>query len=114
MHNRSEKTPSILSVRLDVVSARVLVWVASVGREGSLTDDAHRYFASRYLELASHHRQRGRIARAAHFEEKARYHGYTGGGHPPRAAAMGLPRPKTWVVTDAVGRPYPYPPDDAA
>jgi hypothetical protein len=106
--------PSILAVRLDVITARLLVWVASVGREGSLTDDAHRYFASRYLQLAAHHRRRGHLSRAAHFESKARSHGYTGGDHPPRAAAMGRPRPNAWVVSDAVGRPYPHPPDDAA
>ena len=106
--------PSILSLRLDVVTARLLVWVASVGREGALTDEAHRYFAGRYLQLAAHHRQRGRLSRAAHFEAKARSHGYAGGDHPPRAAAMGLPRPKAWIITDAIGRPYPHPPDDAA
>jgi hypothetical protein len=106
--------PSILAVRLDVITARLLVWVASVGREGSLTDEAHHYFASRYLQLASHHRQRGHLSRAAHFEAKARVHGCNGGDHPPRAAAMGMPRPRAWVVTDAIGHAYPHPPDDAA
>jgi hypothetical protein len=108
------RTPSILSLRLDVITARLLVWVASVGRDGALTDEAHRYFVSRYLQLAAHHRQRGHLSRAMHFEEKARRHGCSGGDRPPRAAAMGRPRPKAWIITDAIGRAYPHRPDDAA
>ena len=101
---------SRLSLTVDLLSAKLLVWVASVGRDAELTDDAHRFFCDRYRRLAAHHRARGRWARARRLDEKADRHDL--GGGPPYAAAMAMPRPRRFVSVDAVGR-HRFP-DDAA
>lgn len=99
----------------DLLSAKVLVWLASVGRDAELTRDAHLFFADRYVRLAQVHRARGRASRTRELERKAREHldaaGFDG---PPFAAAMALPRPRHFVVTDAVSRTSLDGPDDAA
>jgi len=65
---------SRLGLTADLLSAKVLVWIASVGRDAELTHDVHRYFADRYSRLARFHRTRGRIARASDLDRKAREH----------------------------------------
>ena len=99
----------------DLLSAKVLVWLASVGRDAELTRDAHLYFADRYSRLAQVYRARGRASRTGELERKAREHldaaGFDG---PPYAAAMALRRPRRLVTTDAVSRTSLDGPDDAA
>lgn len=115
MKARSPKNESISDVRLDLASAKVLVWIASVGRDAELTAEAHIYFFDRYQKLADYHRQRGHVARAHKLQEKADEHYRLGGGDgPPYAAAMGMPRPRHWFITDAVSRHHVEGPDDAA
>src|SRR5438128_1637139 len=110
-----EKRDSISGLRLDLVTAKVLVWVASVGRDVDLTSEAHIFFFDRYQRLAEYHRRRGHDARARRLQEKADEHYALGGGDgPPYAAAMGMPHPRQWVATDAVGRSQFRGPDDAA
>lgn len=104
---------SLLSLRLDTASATILVWMARAGRDVSLSDEAHAYFADRYARMARRHRIAGRVGKAERCDRKAREHGYRGDPEPPFAAAMGMPRPRRWVVTDARGR-VASPPDDAA
>ena len=100
---------------MDVLSAKVLVWIASVGRDAELTRDAHLYFADRYSRLARIHRARGRAGRASALDRKAREHLHLSGWDgPPFAAAMALPRPRHLVMTDAVSRTSLDGPDDAA
>jgi hypothetical protein len=41
----ARKKESISEVRLDLVSAKILVWIASVGRDAELTAEAHIYFS---------------------------------------------------------------------
>jgi hypothetical protein len=103
---------SLWSLRADLVSAKALVWVASVGREGDLTPEAHLYFCDRYRRLAQCHRIRGRIQAARRAEAKADEH--CGSDGPPYAAAMAMPRPRRFVVTNAVGKSDAQGPDDAA
>ena len=107
---------SPFSLSVDVLSARALVWLASVGRDCELTPEAHVYFFDRYRRLAAHHRARGRVARASRFEAKAEEHYRAGGGgdEPPYAAAMAMPRPGRFVTTNAVSRTRVDRPDDAA
>jgi hypothetical protein len=98
----------------DVMVARVLVWVALTGRDAELTSDAHLYFADRYSRLANIHLAHGRARRASQLGQKAERHleaaGWDG---PPYAAAMGMPRPRRLVFTNAVsGRLHD--PGDAA
>jgi len=100
----ARRRSSMTAVRLDLVSAKILVWIARAGRDGDLTAAAHLYFFDRYQKLADYHRQRGRLARAHALQQKADAHYRLGGGDgPPYAAAMGMPRPTHWFATDVVG-----------
>jgi hypothetical protein len=107
---------SLLSLSVDVLSAKVLVWVASAGRDAELTPEAHIYFFDRYRRLAQYHRVRGRLGRAKRLQAKAdaHYEASGGGDGPPYAAAMAMPRPNRFVRTDAVSRNRVDGPDDAA
>jgi hypothetical protein len=109
-------TGSLWSLRLDLVSAHLLVWIASVGRDADLRPETHLYLFDRYSRLAELQSRRGRELRARALRAKADEHYRAGGGDgPPYAAAMAMPRPAHWVVTDARSvREIPPPPDDAA
>ena len=109
------KADSVWSLSLDLFTARVLVWVASVGGDAELTPEAHRYFFDRYDRLARYHRAHGRLANARRYQAKADEHDRKSGGDgPPYAAAMAMPRPKRFLRTDAVSRTRIDGPDDAA
>jgi hypothetical protein len=115
MKAQSEKKHSIVGLQLDLMTAKALVWAVSVGRDAELTSEAHIFFFDRYRRLAEYHRGRGHAARARRLQAKADEHYRLGGGDgPPYAAAMGMPRPRHWVATDAVGRHHLGGPDDAA
>jgi hypothetical protein len=106
---------SWLRLTMDLASARMLVWVASVGRDAELTRDAHLFFADRYRRLGDVHRTHRRIARAERLEEKAQEHlEASGWDGPPHAAAMAMPRPTRFTVTNAVSHHRLGGPDDAA
>jgi hypothetical protein len=115
MNSSGPKPESISEVRLDLVSAKILVWIATAGGDVEFTADAHMYFFDRYQKLADYHRQHGHAARAHRLQQKADEHYDLGGGDgPPYAAAMGMPRPKHWFLTDAVSGHRLGGPDDAA
>jgi hypothetical protein len=109
---------------VDLLSAKVLVWVASVGRDAELTPEAHTYFFDRYRRLAHYHRTHGRARLAKRAETRADEHYRAAGGihgpaggrpdGPPYAAAMAMPRPGRFIRTDAVSRNRFDGPDDAA
>lgn len=84
----------------DLVSARVLIWLASIGRPCELTPEGHWYLFDRYRRLAAYHRQRGRLAKATRYEAKADEHDVGDDG--PYAAAMAMPRPRCFVQVNAV------------
>ena len=104
------------SLSVDLLSAKVLVWIASFGRNAELTPAAHLYFFDRYRRLAQCHRANGRVEKAQRFQVKADEHLRAGGGDdgPPYAAAMAMPRPDRFLRTDAVSRTSLDGPDDAA
>src|ERR1700680_1205540 len=105
MKAQDEKRDSISGLRLDLMTAKVLVWVASVGRDADLTTEAHIYFFDRYQRLAEYHPRGGPDSRARRLQAKADEHYPLGGGDgPPYAAAMGMPRPRRSFATDAVSR----------
>lgn len=107
---------SFWSLLIDLLSAKALIWVASVGRDAVLTPEAHMYLFDRYRRLAEYHRAHGRLARAKRLEAKASEHyrpGFDDAG-PPYAAAMAMPRPTRFVQVDAVSRKRLDGPDDAA
>ena len=106
---------SISSLRIDLMTANVLVWLARVGRDADLTPDSHLYFFDRYSRLAACHRRRGHSARARRLQGKADVHYRLGGGNgPPYAAAMAMPRPARWLMVDAQSRHRLDGPDAAA
>lgn len=95
MKAQDNKRDSISGLRLDLMTAKVLVWVASFGRDAELTSEAHIYFFDRYQRLAEYHRRCGHGARAQRLQAKADEHYQLGGGDgSPYAAAMGMPRPR--------------------
>jgi hypothetical protein len=116
MKARDAPSDSLWSLSIDLLSAKVLVWVASVGRDAELTPEAHLYFFDRYRRLARYHQTHGRPHRARRAEAKADEHRPPGGHSdgPPYAAAMAMPRPSRFVRTDAVSRNRFDGPDDAA
>lgn len=110
-----QRQDSLVRLRLDVASARVLVWFVSVGRDVELTSEADLYFFDRYQRLADCYRRRGREDRARMMQLKADAHARHGGWDgPPYAAAMSLPRPARWLSTDAVSKRRAGGPPDAA
>jgi len=106
---------SLWRLSADLWSAKLLVWVARAGRDVDLTADAHLFFADRYLRLGCVHRKHRRAGRAERLEQKAQEHldaaGWSG---PPYAAAMAMPRPTKFTVTNAVSDRRLDGPDDAA
>lgn len=104
-----------LGLALDLWSAKVLAWLASIGRDSHLPRDAHCYFYDRYSRLAASHRTRGRHRKAERVQALADAH-YQPGCYdgPPFAAAMAMPRPRRFVRADAVSRHRLDGPDDAA
>jgi hypothetical protein len=107
---------TLSSLSVDLLSAKALVWIASVGRDAELTPEAHIYFFDRYRRLAQYHRARGRVAKAKRFQAKAYEHHRAGGGTdgPPYAAAMAMPRSSQFIRTDAVSQSRIDGSDDAA
>ena len=116
MDLRHKDTPdSLARLRLDVTSARVLIWIVSLGVDAELTNEADLYFFDRYRRLAECYRRRGNARRAAEMELKAEEHARHGGWDgPPYAAAMNMPGPTRWVTTDAVSNRRLGGPPDAA
>jgi hypothetical protein len=115
MTPRGSTEDSLWKLSIDLWSAKVLVWFASVGRDAVLTPEAHLFFFDRYRRLADQHRARGHESKAKRLAQKADEHYRAGGGDgPPYAAAMALPRPRRFVMTDAVSRARSDTPDDAA
>jgi hypothetical protein len=102
-------------LRWDLLSAKALVWALTSGRDVELNSETHYFFYDRYRRLAEHHRLRGRWTLARRLGAKADEHyratGYDG---PPYAAAMAMPRPRSFTRVDAVGRHPVNGPDDAA
>lgn len=114
--NDNAEHESAFRLRYDVASAQVLIWLARrVNQRGDLTAGARVYLFDRYYRLAQHHRRHGRVSRADRLEDKANRYAPDGGQNgPPFAAAMGMPRPHQWVLTDARGQDANGRGDDAA
>ena len=82
----------------------MLIWAASIGRDAVLTPETHFYVANRYDRLSHVYRVRGRHVKARRVALLAAGHYRAGGWDgPPYAAAMAMPRPRRWVIIDAVG-----------
>jgi len=111
---RTHRVDSTARLTVDLVTARVLVWLALVGRDADLTPESHLYFFDRYGRLAECHRRLGHTDRARRLKQKAAQHyRLAGGDGPPYAAALAMPPPRQWVVVDARGRQRHNGPDAA-
>jgi hypothetical protein len=64
--------PSAWNLRLDLVSTRTLLWVATASGTGNVRREVHQYLSDRYQHLAVHHNACGRTRRAARLWTKAR------------------------------------------
>lgn len=107
--------PSPWRLRWDLASTHVLVWLAHPSAGGELRPEVHLFLADRYGRLARHHQRLGHPKRAVALDHKAEEHFRLGGGDwPPPAVAMAMPLPRPKVLRDAVARPGPRNPDDAA
>jgi hypothetical protein len=110
-----QKADSVARLRVDIASAKILVWFASVGRDADLTSESHLYFFDRYGRLADCHRRRGQMARARRLQRNADEHYRLSGlDGPPYAAAMAMPRPTRWVSVEACSQHRLDGPDEAA
>jgi hypothetical protein len=99
------KTESIWKLRADLASAKILIWAASIGRDGELTPETHFYLANLYDRLSHAYRVRNCHSKARKLGVLAAAHYRAGGWDgPPYAAAMAMPRPRQWIIVDAVSR----------
>lgn len=106
---------SLAALRLDLMTANILVWLVRVGRDADLTPESHLYFFDRYSRLASCHQQLGHAERARRLQTRADEHYLLSGGNgPPYAAAMAMPRPRQWLIVDVRSRDRRDGSDDAA
>jgi hypothetical protein len=103
MGTASTRSASHLTLVVDLLSAKAMVWAVSIGRDADLKPEAHIYFFDRYSRLAEYHRARGRLDKARRLQVKADEHYRASGGFdgPPYAAAMGM-RPSRFIRTNAV------------
>jgi hypothetical protein len=93
---------SLWSLRVDLMSAKLLIWLTSLGQDAEWRPETHLYFYDRYWRLAQVYTRGGREAKARVLRARAEEHYRAGGGDgPPFAAAMGMPRPRPWLITDA-------------
>jgi hypothetical protein len=100
-------------IRADLLSVRVLMWVAMASRRGELRSEVHLFLYDRYWKLAEIYERKGNHRKAGRLKKKAEDH-WNRSGHdgPPFAAALAMPFPsvrsRTWAVS---GRDDP---EDAA
>jgi hypothetical protein len=100
-----QEIPPVWRLQADLISARLLIWIGSVGRDGEISAEAHLYLALQYDLLSHHYVKRRRYAKARRFARLAADHYRAGGWDgPPYAAAMAMPIPERWVIVDAVSR----------
>ena len=104
MKDRITQLWAYLCLVVDLLSMNVFLRL--IGCDAELLD-AHLFFFDRYSELADHHRERGRIARAVRLAAIAEEHYLAAPGDDddatdPPSAAMAMPVPSAPIVTDAV------------
>jgi hypothetical protein len=96
---------TVWRLRYDVLSGRLLLFLAQAEARGELRPDVHRFLAHRYDRLAAHWRSAGWARHAASLAVKSRRHVEAAGDDdPPPAVAVGMPRPRPSLGVDARGR----------
>lgn len=106
---------SPLQLRVDLVWAKGLLWLASSSRFATPKPEVHRFMFDRYWRLADHHKRHGAMGRAARLRALAEYHYQAGGlDDPPPAVAVAMAVPSRPRLTWAVAAQPDEPGDDAA
>jgi hypothetical protein len=91
---KTSERESIWGLRLDLVSAKVLLLLGSSPSDEDLEPSVHLFFYDRYWRLAVLHEAAGRNERAAMLRAGAEYHfAFCRGGPPDQAATARAPRP---------------------
>ena len=96
MEKSDRDQDSLWVLRLDVASARVLLWLGSAGAADDLRPEVHLYLYDRYWRLGVCHQRAGRFKKATDLKARAEHHWrMSGGDEPPVAAATAMrpPRP---------------------
>lgn len=102
---------SRLGLHWQLAWARVLLWIASSGRDVEPTPEVHLYLADLHFRLADTYDAAGRTRLASKHRVCANKHAVQGPAPElPPAAAMAMPIPHAPIFTDARGRV----PDDVA
>ena len=102
---------ALFRLHVDLLSARVFLWFASLGRAVEPTPEVHLYLADLHFRLAAAYEAAGRLTSARRHRDLANQHASMAPPPPPRppaAMAMAVPVPP-WF-TDARGSVWP--PDD--
>jgi len=83
----------VLRLRLELLSANILVWIATVGREVQLDPETHRYLADLHFRLADAYVTARKLKASRHHRALANRHAAAGPPPEPRspAAAMAMP-----------------------
>ena len=112
---RTSPSDTIWRLRVDLVSAKALLFVGSSAAEEEIEPDVHLFFYDRYWRLATLYEKAGRRRRAAKLRARAEHHlSFCPRGGPPYAAASAAQVPRPSIRTLARGRWTPADSDDAA
>ena len=95
----------VVRLQLKLLSAKVLIWFASAGRDVELKPETNLYLADVHFRLAAAYD-------ALHNQKLSRHHKSLGNEHAaegpspsdPPAAALAMPLPQPYLFTDARGR----------
>ena len=94
----------VLRLRLELLSAKILVWIATVGREVELDPETHLYLADVHFRLADAYAAARKLKASRRHRDLANQHAAAGPSTPlPPAAAMAMPVPQPYFFTDARG-----------
>ena len=106
---------SIWRLRLDLASAKALMFVGASLSDEDVDPDVHLFFYDRYWRLAALHERAGHKRRAATLRTRAEHHfAFCHGDGPPHEAATVAQAPRPSIRTLAFGRDARDNPDDAA
>lgn len=96
----------ILRLRSELAFAKMMLWLASFGRDVELKPETHLSLADVHFRLAAAYERARKWKLAKRHRIIANRHAVAGppDPHPPKAAAMAMPVPQPYLMTDARGR----------
>ena len=104
----------LLRLRIELLSARALLWLASAGRDVELKPETSLYLADLHFRVAAAYKDGRKFVLSRRYRTLANKYAAAGPPQPPRpAAAMAMPIPTNFTFTDARGTVVDYDSDDA-